>query len=130
MLTTLSPPVSPIPFHLNPTGREMKGVWGRMPTISLLLDNAAICWQKLEFYYTIMLLFRLINHNDTMLNTHKFSLNCIQDSPSVSKLEGYNPCPMSSLGTIFNKSIKRVKLEAEIGKRRLLNMATLGRRGI
>lgn len=100
-----------------------------MPTISLLLDNAAICWQKLEFHYTIMPVFRLINH-DKMLNTHKFSLNCLQHSPSVSRLGGYNLCPMSSLGTIFNKSIQRVKLKAEIGKRRLLNMATLGRRGI
>lgn len=101
-----------------------------MPTISLLLDNAAICWQKLEFHYTIRLAFQLLNHNDKMLNTHTFSFNCLQHSPSVSRLGGYNLCPKSSLGTVFNKSIKRVKLETEIGKRRLLNMATLGRRGI
>lgn len=78
-----------------------------MPTSCLLLYNAAICWQKLECHYTIVLVFPLINHNDKILNTHKVSLNCLQDSPSVFRREGYNLYPMSGLGTLFNKPIKR-----------------------
>lgn len=62
-----------------------------------------------------------------MLNTHTFSFNCLQHSPSVSRLGGYNLCPKSSLGTVFNKSIKRVKLETEIGKKEITQYGYIGK---